>query len=341
MTFADPELLLVLLVLPVVIVGYVILERGRAARARAWSRAAMMPNVVRHPRRRLALLPQALLLVGLALLLVGLARPQTVLATGSRRPPTIVLAFDTSGSMAAADPMPSRLRVARRIATRFLQELPARFPVAVVTFASAVHLVVPPTLDRQAAIGGLPAAATQLGGTALGDGIDFSVALAARGTNETSPGEIDRPGAVMLFSDGAQTSGGATPEQAAVTAVVDYVPIDSVAVGTRKGVVTQPVVVDGVHATHQIAVPAEPAVMRALARQTSGFFFDASKPSSLAQLDKVYEPLDAFPVSTHRTRSLDAVTAALALALHTRRSGALRILVRQGRMTPFQANGQS
>jgi Ca-activated chloride channel family protein len=314
-SFASPDRLLALLLLPLLAAGYVALDRRRATRAAAWAQAAMFPNAVRRTRRRLGLAPQALLLLGLALLLVGFARPQRVLPTGSRQPPTIVIAFDSSGSMAADDANPTRFGVEKRIATRFLRELPTRFPVAVVTFASSVHLAVPPTLDRQEALAGLPGSVTRLGGTALGDGIDFSVAVAARGTNETSPGSVDRPGAVLLFSDGAQTSGGASSAQAAVTAVVDYVPVDVVSVGTKKGAVSQPVVVDGVHATNRIPVPAQPAVLQTLARQTSGFFFDASKPLSPAKLARVYAAVDAFPLSTHRTRTLSALAAAVALVL--------------------------
>jgi Ca-activated chloride channel family protein len=311
MSFAAPSVLFSLFALPVAAFGLWLLDRRRASRASGWARPAMLPNSVRRPRRG-AFVPVLLLLLALASLLVGLARPQRVLGATTSQPPTVVLAFDTSGSMAATDSAPTRLGVARRIATEFLDEMPPRFRVAVVTFAQGVHLAVAPTLDRRAAIAGIPRSVTPLGGTALGDGIAYSVALAASGTHEANPGAVFRPGAVLLFSDGVQTSAGASPVQATVSAVVDYVPVSAVAIGTREGVVSQPIQIAGVHTTRTLAVPAAPAVLRTIARQTSGSFFDTATARPPGDLRKVYEHLHSFSTADRRTHSLAAGAAALA-----------------------------
>ena len=75
---------------------------------------AMLPNLVIGPVRRFRRLPRLLFILGLASLLVGLARPQRVVGSTTQQSPTVVLAFDTSGSMAARDVSPSRLGEARR-----------------------------------------------------------------------------------------------------------------------------------------------------------------------------------------------------------------------------------
>ncbi len=315
MSFGAPSLLLGLLAVPLAAASYVAFERRRSRRAAAWSSEAMQPNVVQRPFRRFGYAPRILLLLGLTALLVGFARPQEVRGIGAPQPPTIVLAFDTSGSMAAVDVRPTRLRAARTLALGFLRQLPARYRVAVVTFAGSVHLAVAPTLDRRSVLAGIPTSVTPRGGTALGDGIEYAVGLIAGTTRESTPGAIARPGAVLLFSDGTQTSAGATPQQAAVSAVVDYVPVDTVAVGTARGSVTQPVVVDGVHAANTIAVPAHPSTLRTISKETSGLFFAASALRSAAPLAGVYRSLHTFSTSTRKTRNLSPLTAAAALVL--------------------------
>ena len=150
MTFADPNLLFALLAVPLAAIGYLMLERRRARRSRRWSRGALLPNIVRRRWRRFGYVPALLFLLGLIFLLVGFARPQRVLGDASAGAATVVLTFDTSGSMAADDAQPTRIRAARKVAIQFLNELPSKYRVAVVTFANKVHLAVPPTFDRKA-----------------------------------------------------------------------------------------------------------------------------------------------------------------------------------------------
>ena len=64
-----------------------------------------------------------LALAALAVLIIGLARPRASLSL-PRKEATIVLAIDTSRSMAATDAQPSRLAAALAAAKAFLQEVP-------------------------------------------------------------------------------------------------------------------------------------------------------------------------------------------------------------------------
>ncbi len=73
----------------------------------------------------------------------------------------------------------------------------------------------------------------------------------------------------MLISDGGQTSGTVTLQQAAATARKEHVPVNAVAVGTQDGVVQQKL--QGGY-TEQIQVPAQPADLQSLAQATGGHF---------------------------------------------------------------------
>lgn len=314
MSFGAPYLLVALVAVPLAVIGYMWLERRRTKRAAAWSSRALLPNIVRRPSRRFGHLPPVLLLLGLAFLLVGFARPQRVVASADRGAPTIVLTFDVSGSMAATDVQPTRILAARAAAVRFLDELPSKYRVAVVTFADQVHLSVAPTLDRKAVIAGIPTSVTPRSGTAIGDGITYAVSVAVAGAGRNEPGSIYRPGAVLLFSDGAQTGAGPTPSEAAVSALVNYVPIDTVAVGTRKAIVTQPITVNGVQTSTQISVPLDSTTLRALATQTGGVFLEqGSLTQSADSLTKVYSGLRSYTTPGERTHQVSAAFAAGAL----------------------------
>ena len=316
MTFGHPYLLLGLLAVPLAAIGYRVLDVRRARRTVAWSRPAMLPNIVRRPPHRLGSLPAVLFLLGLAFLLVGFARPQKRLHTSTSNAPTIVLAFDTSGSMAATDVAPTRLRAARSLAIQFLDELPSTYRVAVVAFADQVRLLVAPTFDHKLVISKLPTEVTPLGATAIGDGINYAVATAAAAAGQNNPVGVYRPGSVLVFSDGAQTAAGTTPAEAAVSALIDYVPVDTVAFGTPKGLVTQPATVNGVKTTTEIPVPVEPTNLKLVSKQAHGMFFDgAAVAKSPALLKGVYANLRTYTTPGRSTRDLSAITAGAALVL--------------------------
>jgi Ca-activated chloride channel family protein len=315
MTFASPYLLFGLFAVPLAAIGYWILDRRRVLRSAPWSRRAMLPNIVRRPSRRLSHVPIALFLIGLTLLLVGFARPERVFNNALPQAPTIVLAFDVSGSMAATDAAPSRIRAARSVAIQFLHELPSKYRVAVLTFGDKVQLVVPPTFDRTAVLTKLPGAVTPLAGTGIGDAISHSIAVIIDAAGLNGRGRIFRPGAVLLLSDGGQTAGGTTPQEAAVSALVDYIPVDTVAFGTPKGTVTQPVKLNDLELSAVFPVPVDPTTLQTLAQQTGGTFFEGSAVAAApAQMKTVYRNLHSNIASGHRTHALDTPATGVALA---------------------------
>jgi Ca-activated chloride channel homolog len=310
-TFASPYLLAGLALVPLAIAGYWALERRRARRSAPWARPAMLPNAVRRPTRLRAHAPAALYLLGLVLLLVGFARPQRVLGSVIPHPPTVVVAMDVSGSMAATDVAPTRLRAAREVATRFVRALPPGYRVALVTFGNVVRVDVPPTRDRRLVISRLPRTITPRAGTAIGDAVSRSVAVIVDAAGGAQPGGLRRPGAVLVLSDGRQNAGGTTLANAAVTALVDYVPVDAVAVGTRGGSVTQTIKLNDLVTTVQLRVPARPATLRSIAAQTGGRFLSADAPGRV--LARPFASLQARGTRSHRTQELSAAAGGAAL----------------------------
>ena len=311
MTFAAPYLLFGLLAVPLAAFGFVVLERRRAARAQAWSKTPMLPNIVKRPSPRLRYIPAGLFLIGLTFLLVGFARPQRIL-NSVHAGATVVLTFDVSGSMASTDVQPTRIMAARNAAVEFLNELPSKYQVAVVSFADRVNLLVAPTFDRAKVIRNLPTEVTPLGGTAIGDAVNGSVAVAVRAVGKSHPGNPHPPAAILLISDGAQTAQGTKPQDAAAKARQAGIPVDTISVGTANGQVTQQIPLKGGQKeTKKSPVPVDPTTLQIVSHLTGGTFF---KAGSASQLTQVYRNLGSHTARAHSTRELSAAATGVALA---------------------------
>jgi Ca-activated chloride channel homolog len=286
MSFGSPLYLLALLVVPVVIALYIVHYRRRSRVAARFASPPLLPNVVdREPGRRRHV-PPAILLIALTALLVGLARPKAQISV-PREDATIMVAIDTSRSMAADDVPPSRMEAAKAGIREFLAEAPDSYRVGVVSFASDARVVAPPTRDRE--LVDLALDELRIGeGTALGDAIAKAVEVGqAVGAAAASPDEPPTPTTVLLVSDGKEDGGIVSPQQASRLAQNRGVPVFAVGMGTADGVVEVPLA--GGY-TARVEVPADPTTLRRVAEVTGGRFF--SSPT-LAQLRAVYAELES------------------------------------------------
>lgn len=286
MSFSSPTAFLALLVVPLLVALYVVAARRRRRAAARFANPALVPNLVPASPGWRRHVPWVLVLASLALLVVGIARPHVVRDV-TRNEATIVLAVDTSRSMAATDVEPSRFAAARAAAQAFLEEVPEEYRVGIVSFATSADPVLPPTIDREAARVALRE--LRLGsGTALGTAVTRAVDMALGKQEEEAaptPGTDRSPAAVLVFSDGAQTAGDVRPLAAAQRARRFGVPVSSVAVGVGEAVVQVPLP-GGLE--QQVTVPPEPQALRLITRTTNGTFVDAPGSGSL---ESVYEEL--------------------------------------------------
>ena len=265
MTFADPYLLIALVAIPVALVAYVVFARRGRRTARAAANPALWPNLM--PRRPLwrRHVPPVLLLLALASLLVGVARPQALMASDQKQT-TVVLAVDSSNSMAAKDVNPSRIAAARAAARELIAGLPKNARLGLVSFARDVRVLQAPT-DNRAAFSNALAHLTLRGGTTLGTAIDRSVA-SLRASHPALKGR-----AIIVISDGKSTEGTRSPIAAARAAKAAGVRVFTVSLGTASGTVTE----NG----KQVAVPPDPTTLRRVAATSGGRFFRAKDAKAL------------------------------------------------------------
>jgi Ca-activated chloride channel homolog len=298
MSFASPFILWGLLLVPVALLAYWLVQRRRIKYAARFTNLDLLANVVDASPGRRRHLPALLALAALAALIVAMARPQTVVAV-PRDDATVVLTMDSSASMTATDVPPSRLDAAKSAASSFLDRLPERFRVGLASFSSTVRVLEEPTEDRDAVRTSLDSLEGDVG-TALGDAILASVELAP--TSE----EQERAGkplfAVLLLSDGANSTG-SEPLAILDEAKEAGVPIYTIALGTPDGTVE---ITNDYGETQTYAVPPDPETLKRVAEETGGRFFEA--PTE-ADLTAVYEEIGSQVSYEDEERELTAAFA--------------------------------
>jgi Ca-activated chloride channel homolog len=312
MSFEAPLLLLCLLVVPAAVAAYVWLDGRRERRAAGWGTPALLPNMVERPTPWRRHLPNALLLIGVALLLVGFARPHATVSV-KRQEATVVLVLDVSGSMAARDTQPSRLAAARGAANRFVDALPHGYQMSVVTFSDHTSVVAPPTRDLTLLRAALARARSGPQGTALAAAVSRGVDVTLSVHSSSAAQRI--PALIVVFSDGGQTAGRTTPEQAGAKAAKAHVPVIAVAVGTPDGVVQQ--ALKGGF-TERFQVPVRPAVLQSIARTSGGRFVLGAQS---VDVKRTYAGLAAR--AGHRRKAVEVTSAVAGGGLGFMLAGAL------------------
>jgi Ca-activated chloride channel homolog len=321
-----PGFLWALVLVPLALAAYLLAQRRRARYAVRFTNLDLLANVVTRSPGWRRHLPAVLYLLALATLLVSLARPQSTVLVPKEQA-TVVMIIDVSGSMNATDVEPTRLVAAQQAANSFLENLPAKFRVGLVSFSATAQTLTRPTTDRDAVRDALSSLHAE-GGTAMGDAIDRGLEA-----KRPPPPQVDRPRAkpgaqptptvppaeaqpgkeppvvMLLLSDGANTVGKKQPMEAADEAKRLQVPVFTIALGTDSGVVEVP---DESGQPRRIPVPPDKVTLRRIADTTGGKFFTA--PSN-RDLKGVYRDLGSRIGFVKERQEVTVVFAAGALLL--------------------------
>jgi Ca-activated chloride channel family protein len=241
-----PQVLLLLVLVPLLIAVYLAVLRRRRVALRYSSLALVRAALPRYSRLRRHL-PFALFLLALVSLIGALARPVQIVTVPTGQA-TIMLSLDVSGSMRQADIQPNRLAAAQAAALSFIQSQKPNTQIGLVAFAGYAELIQPPTTDQEAlqiAVESL----TTARGTDIGDGILKAIdAIAAIDPNvapsTTDPSAPNQPtpvpkGAfapdiIVLLTDGVPTTG-ILPVDAAQQAADRGLRIYTIGFGTEQG----------------------------------------------------------------------------------------------------------
>lgn len=314
MSFGSPLLLVTLFVVPATLAALVLLRRRSSRYAVSFSNLAVLGSVVARNRSWRRAVPLVALLLALASLSVALARPHLTLTLPTEKA-TVLLVLDTSRSMLSDDVRPSRLEAAKAAAQRFMERVPERLRVGLITFSGDVTVNALPTArhdEIRQSIASINAYSGFGGGTAIGDAVARAVevgtqSLAEDGAGAPGPEEMGRLVTVLFLSDGRQNRGVLPPLEGAARAEAAGIHVFTVALGTEGGSGG-----GGLFGGGGRRAP-DPETLEAIAELTGG---DFTWSRSAKQLSDAYGELGSrLGRAPQRTEVTVAFVAAAAVAL--------------------------
>lgn len=280
--FANPKLLWLLLLVPLVILWYVLRHKKQEASMQFSDTYgfAKLPKTWKSYLRHLLF---ALKMAALALLIVALARPQSssTNSTSNIEGIDIVMAMDVSGSMLARDLKPDRLTAAKNVASDFVKGRPGD-RMGLVIFSGETFTQVPLTTDHGVMLNMLAEMKNGLidDGTAIGDGLATAI---SRLKDSEAISKV-----VILLTDGLNNAGSVDPYTAAEMARLFGVRVYTIGVGSY-GTAPYPVQTPFGTQIQQMKVEIDEKLLTNVANTTGGKYFRAT---SNQKLDEVYQEID-------------------------------------------------
>lgn len=279
--FAHPQLLWLLLILPLLIIWYI----SRANRKRGTLMLSSIQQVPGHRSAKIILrhIPFGLRLLALACIILALARPQTrndeELVSGEGV--DIILCIDVSGSMLAQDLKPNRMEAAKEVAANFVTNRPTD-RIGLVIFSGESFTLSPLTTDQlnlKAQIYNIRSGQLE-DGTAIGDGLGTSV--------ERLKGSQAKSKVVILLTDGENNGGFIDPNTAKELAKSLGIRVYTIGVGT-DGSAPVPVRTEMGIIMQQEKVNIDEKLLTQIAKETGGQYFRAKDNE---QLKEIYTDID-------------------------------------------------
>jgi Ca-activated chloride channel homolog len=298
MSFAAPEYLLLLLLVPVAAYWFSRLETRRRNTALEYADAGLQSTALTSAPRTHSTWPRVLQLIALTALLFTASRPSGTLNLPQNKA-AVIIALDTSRSMLAPDAAPTRFDLAKKIAKDFAQLAPKDTKIGLVTFSESAAAIVPVTTDREQLLERLEKAKVA-NTTSLADPIVTGVKALPERKDVEIPPELTGirrpqnapnpnakpvdpaklpPGAILLISDGVGNSN-RNPQLAARFAKEYKVKIYTIAVGKEGGTVAK---VEG----RDYFIPYNAQSLKDLAQLGEGQFVTPEKEN----LEKVFKEL--------------------------------------------------
>jgi Ca-activated chloride channel family protein len=343
MTFANPILLAVGLVVAVALAWAAVTAGRRRTRALAAAGVASAGG------RRVRMAGVWSTIAGIAVLAIAAAGPSATVPV-SHASGTVIIAMDVSGSMSATDVQPNRLSAAKKAALEFINAQPTSVDIGVVAFEQGGLEAAVPSADHGtalAAIGRLnPGGGTSLGSAILAALSAITHRAVSIGPNGSAPDIGFWPSAtIVLFSDGGDSGSGAASASggpggsggsggsgggaagtgtntgaAAAVAQKAGVHVETVGVGTAAGTTVD---VEGYH----LFTGLDEAALKAISQTTGGTYHPASDAK---ELNGIASSINLRLTVTNQPLPLAGAFIALALVLLA--AGAVLTLAGTGRV---------
>lgn len=281
-TFANPELLFLLVLLVPVLVWYILKNRSSEATIQISNINGFKlvnPSFKYYMRHVLF----SFRVIAIALLVMALARPQS---TKNWKDVTtegidIVLALDISSSMLAKDFNPNRLEASKSIAKEFIKDRP-NDRIGLVVFSGESFTQCPLTTDHSVLINLFEEIESGMvkDGTAIGMGLATAVNRLKDSDTESK--------VVILLTDGVNNMGSIAPATAAEIATTFDIRVYTIGVGSQ-GKAPYPINTPYGVRYKDMEVEIDEEVLQQIATGTKGEYFRATNNQ---KLKSIYQQID-------------------------------------------------
>ncbi|MGM0599948.1 MAG: vWA domain-containing protein [Candidatus Rifleibacteriota bacterium] len=304
MKFNNPEFLLLLALIPVIVFYKLFVLRNVPKGGIRFPLAFLSAQIRQSWRTRLIFIPDLLRIVTLTLLVFALMQPQYGFEREeiSRKGIDIMISLDVSGSMAAEDFKPNRLKAAKKITENFITGL-VDHRIGLVVFAGLSLTQCPLTIDYGVVTELLSRASLQMikaDGTAIGDAIvnavyKFDVAK-----------DKKRDRVIVLLTDGEANAGAVDPLEAAKIASDKSVKIYTIGVGSIDGAAI-PIIRNGrkFYARNNdgsLYIPKiDEQLLKDIAYMTGGQYFRATDNEALKKIYDKIATLEKGEIDVNKT----------------------------------------
>lgn len=234
--FAQAQYLWLLLLVPLVPVGYAVVRWLRRRRIRRFGDEALVRQLMPSWSRSKGWVRIILFTLALFCFVIGLARPQIGAKLSERKTKgaEIMICLDVSNSMLAEDYSPNRLERAKLAISRITDRLQDD-RIGLILFAGTSFVQLPITTDYVSAkmfLGNISTGSVPIQGTAMGDAISTAI--------RSFSAQSEKSRVIILISDGENHED--DPVAAAEEAAGMGIKVYTVGVGSAEG---QPIPVDG------------------------------------------------------------------------------------------------
>ena len=281
-TFAQPEFLWLLLIIPVMTVFYFFYLRKNASQVK-YSRLSFFKGIKPTLKQQTYQLPFILKLIAFTLAVIALARPQSF-SSGQNVTTEgidIMMTLDISSSMLAEDLKPNRIEAAKKVAEDFIDSRP-NDRIGLVVFGGESFTQCPLTTDHSVLKNLFTGIQSGIlaDGTAIGEGLATAV---NRIRNSKAKSKV-----IILLTDGVNNVGAIAPGTAGEIAKTFGIRVYTIGVGTR-GMAPYPIKTPFGIQYQNMEVQIDEDVLQYIAKETDGKYFRAT---NTAKLKDIYSEID-------------------------------------------------
>ena len=299
MIFKDPW---IILLIPFVLGLIIFIRKRRKTSSFQFSSTNIASSLKPTWKIRFQNTPYFIRLLALVLFFIALAGPRSVLEETIHKTEgiDIVLAIDSSGSMAAEDfvmkgKRVNRLEIVKDVVREFIDER-KNDRIGLVTFASLAYTVSPLTTDHSWLLSNLDRVNLGLikDGTAIGSAIASSV---ARLKNSDAKSKV-----IILLTDGVNNAGKMNPADAARVAEAFGIKVYTIGAGTKGSVPFPATDFFGRKVYQNVIIELDENMLKEIADITRGKYFRATDAESLRNIYKEIDALEKIKIEEHGYR---------------------------------------